>query len=1531
MKKYNSDNNQLQQTTGFLKKMVSNNKVILGLIGLVISVLSMNAQVHPPGYVDENQESCYGTMGTIDFTSAYRFSTNNTIGTGNGDPFIGFTIPLVGDLNGDGRPEIVALGTYGTDGQLAAFITIVDGLTGQRLYRFRLPGTYMYQRYHCSPSSIALIDSDENGLGEVILAYNPNTTTATAYRGYVASYEITSSTDFTLTEKWKSDYQYSTNLYYNKPVPQVLNFDGQGDPEVLVYNRIYNARTGNLKMTLGNMLDNTPGDNTFVGRNPWFSGAGEEGESFDGNINFSFTYDMDQDGKYDYVAGGQIFYDFDFDAAASSPTTGVADSHYKLTSMSGVPDGRTGVADINGDGIPDVVVVTRLSATQIRIVVWNPDFLYVDAGDIKQRPETSRVPYIMGDVTLNVSRGGAGNNSYVYIGDIDGIPDHETGKMLPEIAVLSARLSNNSALEIHPNIASSFPESSRSSFPVTTGSEGVIFAMTWDDDPAVTATADKLKLSFILEHDDRSINTGFTMFDFDNDGMQEICYRDEATLRIIKAKTPYVYMNDTKTNRPDVILFSQEVGSFTGFEYPVIADIDGDNSAEMIVMGSPNFATGGLFYGYIYAVGNNGDKFAPALPVWNQFMYSPFKINTDLTVPKTPALNPLQYHYKRTRINGGATEVINYQPFNGTLAQAAYFMEVVEPEGTFFEPIIFFTDGYLTDARMDGSSIKFKVGNQSYAKTSISTNTPIRVYKTSVVGAEWVSTKYTLADLGISSAIQGGSISGELSITVPDPYGIYIVRLGDDTNDPDAAVPIWSYGTNDDSGANPGLGIGAARRYLRDCVWADNEVKVAKYVLNDDAYTIQEFTNTGFVDIITNDIIPTDMGAFTLGTSHIIQQPQAGTLEFDSSVGTHGGVKYTHTGAVVLPDGIDQFVYEITYNDPILGTPVTRQATVYVYMLQSIPNSFATCMDQVNYDLKLRELPVDNSNIPEVEFHWYDAADSEIAGNPQSVYTIANVSANMQFKVRPQIISGPYMNVNFPKGDVTFYAIPQNTNMVWTGAVNTNWNNPNNWTDAAGDPVGYPPGACTDVTLPTEDGSGAAIKNYPWLYNDAHANNIHMESKAMIANTHYLTYNDASFEMKFDALERNRWVMYSAPFGRTYSGDFMFLDADNYPKKNAVYMSLFQSANPDNSANIAAKHQFSITFSNVEQELTLGTGFILYIDDSKDSGISSFKFPSSLNQYEYYYGKNWVGKPDVPSLSGALNREATLPVVGLRKANNRFITEMASSADNKGGFELAMTNDNITDSKIIMVTNPFNAYLKVDKFLTENASVLEQVYMVWNGSEQAGFIEYLKDRTVDDTYITTNGTTVAGQLISPYQSFFVVKNGSATVPTSLKFKPEEMTATTTASAPYPLKLVVEASKAVRIKATYNNAVSYTSVLKSDEPRQTPKLFFNNKDKVGIDIYTISDGEAVSINSLSDLSKEVPIGIRMTESGRVTLNLSGANRVEGYEVYLKDGDNIISLKDNDDYNYNIQIERPSGVTTPYFEVNDRLSLVFKSVK
>ncbi|MDR3141845.1 MAG: VCBS repeat-containing protein, partial [Tannerellaceae bacterium] len=647
---------------------------------ITITVVDTN---NPPGLIKPTDFplTCYDYMGTVAFTSSFRFITSYT---GEKDPvtgksrlespplnlpaqrMYGFSIPLVGDLDGDGYPEIIGVGT--TDNYVGLypyynFLHIYNGQTGERISKLPFDlstgaTNATHIDFHGSPSIIALVDADRDGKIEVIAAFPHFTIGSFPYADKLASYVLTpvkngaATTGYTmsLNPLWPTQPEYNTGAAsYQRAIPQIVDINGDGEPEVVVYNKIYSAKTGALKVTL-----ETLGSTAYVGA----ATANARLDSGDAFINFSYIYDLDLDGNYDVVAGGKVYYNIDVNAGT-----------YDIRDFSAtVEDGRTGVADIDGDEIPDIVVVNRsVSFSNLEIYVWDPGFLEIDGGGnvVRKALTPLTAANLKAHRSLPFGRAIEGTNSYVYIGDIDGREQEYNGKThrLPEIAVLGGTLTYSSPL-IHPNVQGlGIPTSGSSgSSPQNTGRSGVLAAVTWDTD--ASSASDRLKLSFVLGHSDTSGNTGFTMFDFDNDGLMEICYRDEANLRIIKASTPYVTQNESD---PNIVLFKQPAISYTGFEYPVIADIDNDASAEVIVIGKNNSVRTEA-YGYVYAFGNgSGDKFAPALPVWNQFMYDPFKINPDLTTPVGPARNRLDYKYHK-RVDSSPA-IFDFQPYNNTLGQ----------------------------------------------------------------------------------------------------------------------------------------------------------------------------------------------------------------------------------------------------------------------------------------------------------------------------------------------------------------------------------------------------------------------------------------------------------------------------------------------------------------------------------------------------------------------------------------------------------------------------------------------------------------------------------------------------------------------------------------------------------------------------------------------------------------------------------------------------------------------------------------------
>jgi hypothetical protein len=108
--------------------------------------------------------------------------------------------------------------------------------------------------------------------------------------------------------------------------------------------------------------------------------------------------------------------------------------------------------------------------------------------------------------------------------------------------------------------------------------------------------------------------TGSTVFDFNGDGRAEVVYGDETTLRVYDGPTGNV-------------IFSIPNGSRTATEYPVVADVDHDGHADLLVVG--DLLPGGL---RVFKDLNNA--WVATRPLWNQYAYHIDNILDDLTVPR---------------------------------------------------------------------------------------------------------------------------------------------------------------------------------------------------------------------------------------------------------------------------------------------------------------------------------------------------------------------------------------------------------------------------------------------------------------------------------------------------------------------------------------------------------------------------------------------------------------------------------------------------------------------------------------------------------------------------------------------------------------------------------------------------------------------------------------------------------------------------------------------------------------------------------
>jgi hypothetical protein len=124
--------------------------------------------------------------------------------------------------------------------------------------------------------------------------------------------------------------------------------------------------------------------------------------------------------------------------------------------------------------------------------------------------------------------------------------------------------------------------------------------------------------------DESSHSTGSAVFDFDGDGSAEVVFADEYDLFVL----------DGLDGRVRFLWTGHASG--TGTELPVIADVDDDGSAEIVL----------CQWGYrdeeavgCTVIGSKTSGWMPARPVWNQFAFSMSHINDDLSVPSDTSPN----------------------------------------------------------------------------------------------------------------------------------------------------------------------------------------------------------------------------------------------------------------------------------------------------------------------------------------------------------------------------------------------------------------------------------------------------------------------------------------------------------------------------------------------------------------------------------------------------------------------------------------------------------------------------------------------------------------------------------------------------------------------------------------------------------------------------------------------------------------------------------------------------------------------------
>ncbi len=447
--------------------------------------------------------------------------------------------PMVGDISGDGYPDLVFAGDN-LDDTRHGVLHVLDGggkdhhwtlnqsiVDGAQVYPFRYTG-------------VALGDVDADGDAELALTMSvapegkggtiddpevgpPPPPVGTPSESW-ASWCYPALVDHTGTLLWLN---WDVELMCGGHAPALADLEGDGEVEVVVAGYVLEGATGQLRST----------PSTGTGGYPGYEEAGTT----------PAVADLDGDGLQE-IAAGTTLYD---------------DQGAFRCSVVGASDGFPAIADVDSDGDGDVVsvgngVVTVYDGDCVELASWTLD--------------------------------GSGIGGPPALADID-----DDGQV-----------------------------------EVFVGNRNAVAAYTWAGE----------KLWSKATVDESSHATGVTLFDFEGDGVLELLYMDEQALYVLDAATG------------DLLIDWQDHESKTLHEYAVVADVDADGEAEIVV------PQGGTHYDDdrygLVVLGSGGDPWVSGQDTWNQYAWSITNIESNLAVPATPEANWPTYNSFRSGAVPGA-------------------------------------------------------------------------------------------------------------------------------------------------------------------------------------------------------------------------------------------------------------------------------------------------------------------------------------------------------------------------------------------------------------------------------------------------------------------------------------------------------------------------------------------------------------------------------------------------------------------------------------------------------------------------------------------------------------------------------------------------------------------------------------------------------------------------------------------------------------------------------------------------------------
>jgi FG-GAP repeat/CARDB len=504
-------------------------------------------------------------------------------------------------------------------------------------------------------------------------------------------------TDLTVALEWaKTDLQIIS-------IPVVANLDGVGPPEIVVNTTAEGSAfdTGRIEVLdgatgtvlLGPIEDNPPTSYGSEGRSSIAVGdvngdgkpdivyAGRQigGKSLIVAIDRTgaVLWKSHDPGGADHAIkvnnGAVTLANFDSDASAEVVIgatlidndgtviwdEGGAGAGGFVGSNSGYTGGISAVADLDGDGVPEIVTGKNAwkvawNTTTPALTVVSPYWTYAGKDgypaivDLDKDGKPEVVLVASGQVIALDGQTGA---LFCAIDPSDALCAADPSKRTQPIAIPGG-LSNN--IGGPPTIAD-FDGDARPEIGVAGGFSYSVFDLARPGEdvsgvvPAPVAGALFVRWSKTTQ-DHSSNATGSSVFDFQGDGSAEVVYNDECNVWVYSGVDGRVQLQLPNTTG-------------TIHEYPLVVDVDGDGNSEILVVANDGNAAaecpGQPAKRGIYVYGDPMDRWVPTRKVWTQHSYHVTNATSDGNVPLAEPSNWEQAQLNDYRKNAQGEGVFN--------------------------------------------------------------------------------------------------------------------------------------------------------------------------------------------------------------------------------------------------------------------------------------------------------------------------------------------------------------------------------------------------------------------------------------------------------------------------------------------------------------------------------------------------------------------------------------------------------------------------------------------------------------------------------------------------------------------------------------------------------------------------------------------------------------------------------------------------------------------------------------------------------